>query len=149
MSNIKSDSLKKFPEQLKKFIESTDENGSQIAKKIGITPSSLSSMKTGKSNPSNQTLLLLQIQYGLNPDYLLTGEGEMFQEKKSESAGGLSLVKGVCESCGQEFGLQALLESKAGTIQDKEEILKMKDIEIGRLKEEILGLERFRENRTA
>jgi len=50
---------------------------SKVAENIGISVQGLYKIKRGESNPSQQTLLLLQIKYSLNPIWYETGREEM------------------------------------------------------------------------
>lgn len=49
---------------------------SDFAKALNITPSSVSTMVSGKSNPSAQTIQQICDKFGYNRDWLVTGEGE-------------------------------------------------------------------------
>lgn len=51
-------------------------NQSDFAKALKITPSSVSTMISGKSNPSAQTIDQICTKFGYNPEWLSTGEGE-------------------------------------------------------------------------
>lgn len=46
--------------------------------KIGITKSSVSLIESGKNNPSEQTLILICKEFGIDYLWLTTGKGEMF-----------------------------------------------------------------------
>jgi hypothetical protein len=63
------------------FLTITDEMEYEIAEKLGLSRSSFSQMKKRKSDPNKQTLLLLELIYNLNPEWLLVGHGEMFLTK--------------------------------------------------------------------
>ena len=49
--------------------------------RVGITKSSISTMESGKSNPSDQTVRFICREFNVNEEWLLTGEGEVFQAK--------------------------------------------------------------------
>jgi len=49
-----------------------------IAKALGIEPSFLSNIESGKRNLSNRVTGILVYQYGISIDWLLSGNGEMF-----------------------------------------------------------------------
>jgi len=46
--------------------------------KIGITKSSVSLIESGKNNPSEQTIMLICKEFGVDHHWLKTGEGSMF-----------------------------------------------------------------------
>lgn len=56
----------------------------QLGDKIGITSASLSTIETGKSNPSNQTVLSICRVFGVSEHWLRTGEGEMYVKKSKD-----------------------------------------------------------------
>ena len=56
-------------------------NQSDFAKALKITPSSVSTMISGKSNPSAQTIDQICTKFGYSPEWLSTGEGEPILQK--------------------------------------------------------------------
>ena len=57
--------------------------GKTISKEVGCRPQFISDLKSGKSkNPNADFCLKLIDTFQLNPDWLLTGEGEMYRKKK-------------------------------------------------------------------
>ena len=50
-------------------------NQSEFAKSLQITPASVSTMISGKTNPSAQTIQQICDKYGYDPEWLKTGEG--------------------------------------------------------------------------
>lgn len=59
---------------------------SELAQDIGLNPSAISQMESGKIRPSLESLLVLWRKYKLDLHWLLTGEGEMFCESRNELA---------------------------------------------------------------
>ena len=49
----------------------------KVTDNIGISVQALYKIKRGESNPSKQTVMLMQIKYGLNPTWYETGREEM------------------------------------------------------------------------
>lgn len=49
----------------------------KFGKRIGITAASCSTIESGKSNPSNQTILSICREFRIREEWLRTGEGEM------------------------------------------------------------------------
>lgn len=47
----------------------------KFGERIGITKSSVSLLESGKNSPSEQTIILICKEFGINKDWLLTGEG--------------------------------------------------------------------------
>ncbi len=59
----------------------------EIAKILGIAQTTYSRYESGKTAPDFTVLYKLRNKYGVNPDWLATGEGEMFVRRKGESVG--------------------------------------------------------------
>ena len=55
-----------------------------FGKKIGISKSSVSMLERGVNNPSDQTVISICREWGVNEHWLRTGEGEMFLQKSKE-----------------------------------------------------------------
>ena len=53
----------------------------KFGQRIGITASSCSTIESGKSNPSNQTIVAICREFGVSELWLRTGEGEMFLQR--------------------------------------------------------------------
>ncbi|MEM3426831.1 MAG: helix-turn-helix transcriptional regulator [Nitrososphaerales archaeon] len=51
----------------------------KMAREVGITWSSLKSMEEGKIKASKSTINRIYRTYGVNPEWLLTGKGEIFK----------------------------------------------------------------------
>lgn len=64
------------------FLEARGLRQVTISKVIGITPSTVSQIVSGKSGISNQVLQALKREYGLNPDWIRTGEGDMLLKRE-------------------------------------------------------------------
>lgn len=54
--------------------------------KIGISNPSLSTIETGKNNPSNQTIRAICREFGVDELWLRTGDGEPFVKKSRSEA---------------------------------------------------------------
>lgn len=62
-----------------------EKSGKSICKELGVRSQYLSDLRSGKSkNPNSDFVLKLIEVFKLNPNWLLTGEGEMFQKTASE-----------------------------------------------------------------
>lgn len=53
----------------------------KFGERIGISSASCSRIETGINNPSKQTILTVCNEFGVNEEWLRTGEGEMFRRK--------------------------------------------------------------------
>lgn len=52
----------------------------KFGSRIGIGKASISLLESGKNNPSIQTIALICREFGVNEQWLRTGEGEMFEQ---------------------------------------------------------------------
>lgn len=53
----------------------------EFARRLKISDSSVSTMCSGKSKPSSQTIAMICYEFGVNEEWLRTGNGEMFVSK--------------------------------------------------------------------
>jgi transcriptional regulator with XRE-family HTH domain len=69
-------------ERLLKFLNAIHLSSSRFAEEIGIQPSGVSHILSGRNNPGYDFIVKILRKYpDLNPDWLLLGEGEMFRNK--------------------------------------------------------------------
>ncbi len=67
-------------ERLLKFINSIGLSSSRFAEEIGIQPSGVSHILSGRNNPSYDFIVKILSKFpDLNPDWLILGKGEMFR----------------------------------------------------------------------
>ena len=66
-------------ERINKLRSINSLNQKEFSEKLGISRSHLSEIESGKSLPSEMLLRLLCLTFNVNPNWLLTGEGEMFK----------------------------------------------------------------------
>ena len=67
-----------------------------FAKKISVSRSAVCKMESGENSPSEQTIKLMCKEFGVNEDWLRTGQGDMFKPRtKNEEL--LSFVNDVME----------------------------------------------------
>lgn len=55
----------------------------KFGSRIGIGKASISLLESGKNNPSVQTITLICREFGVNEQWLRTGEGEMFEQTRT------------------------------------------------------------------
>lgn len=55
----------------------------KFGSRIGIGKASISLLESGKNNPSVQTIALICREFGVNEQWLRTGEGEMFEQTRA------------------------------------------------------------------
>lgn len=57
----------------------------QLAKRVGVTSQLISMMETGKAQLSHLTAKAIEAEFGVNHEWLMTGEGEMMAKKPNAS----------------------------------------------------------------
>lgn len=62
-------------DRISSVVEGSGLKKTAFAAKIGISPPSLSTILSGKTNPSRQTVLSIAREFHVNHDWLVTGEG--------------------------------------------------------------------------
>lgn len=55
----------------------------KFGSRIGIGKASISLLESGKNNPSVRTITLICREFGVNEQWLRTGEGEMFEQTRA------------------------------------------------------------------
>lgn len=65
------------------LVENDSLNANQIASKLGLTHSSFSDWKRGKSKPSVDAIIKLAEYFNVSTDYILIGKGTLFADKEN------------------------------------------------------------------
>lgn len=58
----------------------------KFGERIGITKASVSRIESGENNPSDQTIILICKEFGINKEWLLTGKGDIYDVPEDETA---------------------------------------------------------------
>jgi len=78
MSSENFSSRNRFIKAIEYILKSENLKKIDVAKNIGITPSSLSEITSGRTaSPGKQTVMLLELRFGIRQKWIETGEGEM------------------------------------------------------------------------
>lgn len=99
-----------------------------FGEKLGITKSSVSLLESGKNNPSEQTIMLICKEFGINEVWLRTGEGgteNMFTQVSEDDRYSLNLGKlSVTENEFIKNGVNFLAETDPDKLKILEEFMK-------------------------
>lgn len=76
----KLNDLKKFSDRIHFVRKNLNLTMAEFANKIGVSKGSISFWESGKTTPPATTLRLIAKLFNLNPEWLLTGEGEIYLE---------------------------------------------------------------------
>ena len=71
-------------ERIKKIRKDKNLTQARFAESIGITFSSVSSLESGRNNPSEQTIRAICSEFNVNRYWLETGEGDPYQYKETK-----------------------------------------------------------------
>ena len=73
-------------ERLLEFLKSENKSSAQLAEEIGVQPSGISHILSGRNNPSLDFVLKMLEKYQfISTDWLLFGKGTMYRENKMKS----------------------------------------------------------------
>ena len=73
-------------ERILEFLRSENKSSAQLADEIGVQPSGISHIISGRNNPSLDFVLKMLEKYKyLSTEWLLFGKGEMYKEKQVQS----------------------------------------------------------------
>lgn len=73
-------------ERILEFLRSENKSSAQLAEEIGVQPSGISHILSGRNNPSLDFVLKMLEKYKyLSTDWLLFGKGEMYKENQAQS----------------------------------------------------------------
>jgi transcriptional regulator with XRE-family HTH domain len=104
------------------FLRSENKTSAQFAEEIGVQPSSISHIISGRNNPSLDFVMKLLAKYpSLSPDWLLFGNGDMMRDKSIEDLFE-SEAKGAVAEQKSDGDKQVISEKKlSGSLFDQEE----------------------------
>ena len=91
----------------------------KFGSRIGIGKASISLLESGKNNPSVQTIALICREFGVNEQWLRTGEGEMFEQTRESVLDRLAAEYSLDKE--QVSVIEAFLDLDA---KDRESVLK-------------------------
>ena len=72
--------------RIAEFLHAENKSSAQLADEIGVQPSGISHILSGRNNPSLDFVLKMLDRYKyLSTDWLLFGKGEMYRERQDQS----------------------------------------------------------------
>jgi len=73
-------------ERIREFLIAENKSSAQLAEEIGVQPSGISHILSGRNNPSLDFVLkMLEKYHYISTDWLLFGKGTMYKENKMQS----------------------------------------------------------------
>lgn len=70
-------------QRIKKLLKEKGISQAELARRIGVSRAAVSEWVRGKSEPSESTLKLIAKEFGVNENWLKTGEGEIWSKDRS------------------------------------------------------------------
>lgn len=67
-------------DRIRKIRKELDLTQQEFADKIGMKQNTIATYEMGRTNPSDQCIRSICREFGVNEDWLRTGEGEMFEQ---------------------------------------------------------------------
>ena len=83
---------KSLGKRVKQFREHFGLNQGQFSEEIGLAQSVISAMEKDKQEPSIRFFNAMMLRFGANPEWIMTGEGEMFITAEEYIARGMELL---------------------------------------------------------
>lgn len=74
--------MKKFSLILAKIISETGLTQKQLAEKLNVSDRTITSYMAGKTEPTRSMLCFLCEEYGISPEYIITGEGPVWKKNQ-------------------------------------------------------------------
>lgn len=116
-------------ERIKKLRKKCGLSQEDFGKRIGIGKTSVSKLENGENNPSEQTIILLCKEFGVNEVWLRTGEGgdeNMFTKIDEDDRYALNLGKlTLTQNQTVKNLINAIAETAPDKLKDIEEFMKL------------------------
>jgi transcriptional regulator with XRE-family HTH domain len=108
-------------ERLLEFLRSENKSSAQLAEEIGVQPSGISHILSGRNNPSLDFVLKMLEKYQyLSSDWLLFGRGSMHKEGKMQTL--------FDEISIEDVTAQSMLTGKASESKPEESVAEEKEL---------------------
>lgn len=90
-------------ERIKQIRKESGLTQSQFAEQIGLKQNSIALLESGKRMPSDQTILSICREFRVQPEWLRTGEGEMFRKQTPKSQKIMDFAASIARNDDEEF----------------------------------------------
>jgi len=132
-------------DQIKRVMKANDLSATQFADEIGIQRSSVSHVLSGRNKPSLDFMLKIKLRYPeLNLDWLLLGDGEMFEKEneKTEKAEEEKRIESGFDLFAEEMSRKEEKAEKSENVVENEQnpVYKTQKKDSGKIPEKIIVL---------
>lgn len=90
-------------ERIKQIRKESGLTQSQFAEQIGLKQNSIALLESGKRMPSDQTILSICREFRVQPEWLRTGEGEIFRKQTPKSQKIMDFAASIARNDDEEF----------------------------------------------
>ncbi len=112
-------------ERIIEFLKSENKSSAQLAEEIGVQPSGISHILSGRNNPSLDFILKMLEKYPfLSTEWLLFGKGKMYRDQPVKDLFGETLIPGSSSEIAEKTEKQPVTEPA--------EVIKKEDNELKR-----------------
>lgn len=89
--------MESIADRIHRILETEGIRKRDLARRLKISDASVSTMCSGKSNPSGQTITMICKEFGIREEWLRYGEGEMYAKQDPELLDALVNRRGIPE----------------------------------------------------
>jgi transcriptional regulator with XRE-family HTH domain len=117
-------------ERIIEFLRSENKTSAQFAEEIGVQPSGISHIISGRNNPSLDFILKMLVKYpSLSSDWLLFGKGDMLRESALSDLFDSKISDGSKEPEKKpQTGTKDELNNKKDIFTDHQEVADIKEL---------------------
>lgn len=90
-------------ERIKQIRKESGLTQEKFAERIGLKQNSIALLESGKRMPSEQTILSICREFRVQPEWLRTGEGEMFRKQTPKSQKIMDFAASIARNDDEEF----------------------------------------------
>lgn len=112
-------------QRLKELLYTLDITATELAAKLNVTKSTISSALNGNSLPSSKVLMPLGDVFNVNINWLLLGQGEMFIKGKQSNINKTDSSNERSSTCVDVDSLKDKILLLEQSLKDKEEIIRL------------------------
>jgi transcriptional regulator with XRE-family HTH domain len=117
-------------ERILEFLKAENKTSAQLAEEIGVQPSGISHILSGRNNPSLDFVLKMLEKYNfISTDWLLFGKGNMYKEPGMQSLFDESIDFGHQPSVNQDDNENKLIEKEIQAASREIRMADMKNVE--------------------
>ena len=111
-------------ERVKEIRKSLDLTLEKFGEKLGVGKTAISNIEKGNRNLTEQMTISICREYNVNYDYLIRGEGDMFDDLPQ------TVIDELCAQCNLSDSEKAIIEMYVSLPEDFRQLLKERTTEL-------------------